>query len=557
MSLVLLPAAAPFSDATAEWGLSFHHFNGMSGRLYYPEVVGSGGALFDYDGDGDLDLYLVQGAMLGPGLTLDDAIVPPREPLPLRDRLFRNDLTDGVAQFVDVTEASGIEAVGYGIGVATGDYDSDGHIDLYVTNFGANQLWRNLGEGRFENATARAGVGDARFSSSASFVDLDADGWLDLVVANYLTYSYGAHKTCLNERGVHDYCLPKAYGPAADRLYRNLGDGSFADVSARAGLTQEPGNGLGVSTADFDGDGLVDFYIANDLTPNQLWINQGDGRFRNQGLASGSSLNSEGRAEASMGVDAADFDADGDVDIFMTHFSRETNTMYVNDGRGFFEDSTEMAGLATPSWSYTSFGTGFVDYDLDGWLDLLVVNGGVTFPPGSDRQADPYPLDENNQLFRSNGGREFYVVTAVAGPAFAVSGVSRGAVFGDIDNDGDTDVVVTNNSGPVQALRNEADTSRPWIGLRLRLQAGGRDAHGATVFAELEGPAAATRIVHTDGSYASARDPRVVIALGEAAKKKVSVVVRWPDGRRERFSDIQVGSYHELVAGAGTRIEDP
>ncbi|MDX1382042.1 MAG: CRTAC1 family protein, partial [Thermoanaerobaculia bacterium] len=331
--------------------------------------------------------------------------------------------------------------------------------------------------------------------------------------------------------------------------YRNRGDGSFEDVTVAVGLSAEVGNGLGVTTGDFDGDGRIDLYVANDLTPNHLWLNRG-GRFESAGLASGSALNADGQAEASMGVDAADLDADGDLDLFMTHFSRETNTVYLNDGTGFFMDSTEMAGLGTPSWKYTAFGTGFLDYDLDGWLDLVVVNGAVVFPPGTDREATPYPLDEPNQLFRNLDGSRFQDVSAAAGPAFALSEVSRGAVLGDIDNDGDTDVVVTNNSGPTRVLRNEADVAAPWVGARAVTR--GRDALGALVWADTAGPAGAIRPIRTDGSYASARDPRVAIALGRGfAARRVALVVRWPSGARERFEGLALGRYHTLVEGRG------
>jgi hypothetical protein len=551
------PPDALFSEIAEQSGLRFRHFNGMSGRLYYPEVVGSGGALLDYDGDGDLDVYLVQGAMLGPDLTPEQALFPPVGDGPPRDRLFRNDLRTDGPHFVDVTGASGIDSRGYGMGVATGDYDNDGHPDLYVTNFGANELWRNRGDGSFENVTESAGVGDRRWSTSASFVDYDGDGWLDLMVANYLDYSYGRHKVCVSERGERDYCLPKSYRPAEDRLYRNRGDGTFRDVTREAGMAGALGNGLGISTADFNGDGRVDIYVANDLTPNMLWLQQADGGFVEDGLMSGSALNADGRAEASMGVDAADFDGDGDVDLFMTHFNRETNTVYLNDGTGFFVDATDAAGLGAPSWKFTSFGTGFFDYDLDGWLDLLVVNGGVTFPPGVDRALDSFPLDEPNQLFRNLGGSRFEDVTAAAGSAFELSEVSRGAAFGDIDNDGDTDVLVSNNNGPARLLRNEADVDLPWVGLRLVTGAGRRDALGARVEVR-SGDTSRWRQGSADGSYASANDPRVLVALGEAGATRpasVSATVVWPDGSREIFEQVPVGRYSELRAGGGRSLE--
>jgi hypothetical protein len=565
LALLAAPAAAenggpPFTDVTEEVGIRFHHWNGMSGRLYYPEVVGSGGALFDYDGDGDLDVYLVQGQMLGPDRTIADALLPPREPLPLRGRLYRNELVaagvgGGRLRFTDVTDTSRLDAQAYGMGVAAGDYDNDGHLDLYLANFGANQLWRNRGDGTFENTTTDAGVGDPRWSVSASFVDLDNDGFLDLAVANYLDYSYGVHKTCLTERGERDYCLPNAYRPAVHRLYRNQRDGTFRDVTMSAGMGEARGNGLGVSTADLDRDGDLDLFVANDLMPNFLWINQGDGRVVEEGLMRGAALDANGRALASMGVDAADFDRDGDLDLFTTHFSRETNTLYVNDGKGFFYDGTEEAELGTPSWPHTGFGTGFFDYDLDGWLDLVVVNGLVTFPVGADRSKNPFPLDEPNQLFHNLGTGRFRDVTAEAGPAFAGTAVGRGAALGDVDNDGDVDLLITNNNGPARLLRTEADVARrPWVGLRLY---GGaalpRDLVGAEASVRLPGAPPLVQLARADGSYASASDPRVVLALGEsfAALDSVAVEVKWPGGKRERFDGVPVRRYTTLTAGQG------
>ena len=559
----------PFTDVTAEVGISFHHFNGMSGRLYYPEVVGAGGALFDYDGDGDLDVYLVQGAMLGPDRKIEDALLAPKEPLPLRGRLYRNELLaaggatsksgasgGGALRFTDVTAASGIDAQAYGMGVAAGDYDNDGHVDLFLANFGPDQLWRNRGDGTFEDATEKAGIGDARWGVSASFADYDGDGFLDLMIANYLDYSYGVHKACLTERGERDYCLPHAYRPALHRLYRNHGDGTFRDSSVAAGLGEARGNGLGISTVDFDGDGDLDFFVANDLMPNFLWINRGDGTFADEALVRGVAFDADGKALASMGVDAGDVDGDGDLDLFTTHFTRETNTLYVNDGQGFFHDGTEDSGLGTPSWVHTGFGTGFLDYDLDGWLDLLVVNGLVTFPPGADRTKNVYPLDEPNQLFRNLGSGRYREVTAEAGPAFAGTAVGRGAAFGDVDNDGDTDVLITNNNGPARLLRAEADVAtRPWLGLRLH---GGkalpRDLVGAEVTVRPGAGPALVRLARADASYASASDPRVLVALGDAGAKlgAVDVEVKWPGGKREVFAAVPLRRYTTLTRGEGS-----
>ena len=561
-----------FVDATAETGLDFVHFNGMSGRLYYVEVVGAGGALFDYDNDGDLDLYLVQGNTLGADVSPEKALFPWRGEQPPRDRLFRNDLevsADGSrrVRFVDVTEESGIRALGYGMGVAAGDVDNDGWVDLYVMSFGSrNELWRNRGDGTFEEVAAARGVAEDRWSVSASFADYDADGWLDLYVANYLDYSFIAHKTCLTERGEPDYCLPSAYRPVSDRLYRNRGGGTFEDVSERAGIAAVAANGLGVASADYDGDGRVDFFVANDLMANNLWLNQGDGTFVDDALLAGAALSADAKAEANMGIAVGDDDGDGDFDLFVTHFRREGSVLYRNQG-GTFQDVRVESALGPPSYLHTGFGTAFLDYDGDGWLDLAVANGAVTFPPGTDRKLHPFALDEPNQLFRNLGGGRFEDVSKRAGAAFAVSEVSRGLMAGDLDDDGDTDLVITNNSGPARVLLNrfgEAEGERAaaagsaWLGARLLTSDGKRDALGAVALVDAGGRRLVRR-AQSDGSYASANDPRVLFRFaGEATARASSMTmqVRWPDGELgavEEF-DAPLRTYSALRRGTGRAV---
>jgi len=540
-----LPSLAEvlFADATEASRLSFEHFNGMSGALYFPEMMGGGVALFDYDGDGDLDVYLVQGQMLG-GKPVSEATFAPRYSLPLTDRLYRNDLEDGVLRFTDVTTDSGLRAEGYGMGVAAADYDNDGDVDLYVTNYGANQLWRNVGDGKFEEVTSEAGVGDARWSVSSAWVDYDRDGWLDLYVGNYVGYSFTNPKPCRSSTSARDYCSPLVYEPQVDSLFRNRGDGSFEDVSASAGIRKAYGGALGVVAADFNGDRWPDIYVANDGVANQLWINGAGGAFSDEAVMAGVGVNMDGSPEASMGVDAADFDGDGDEDLFMTHLSRETNTLFVNDGKGWFEDRTVAMGLANPSFASTGFGTAWFDYDNDGWLDLLVANGAVTRIEDQLMAKEPYPLRQPNQLFRNGGDGRYQEVTAEAGSAFALSLVSRGAAFGDLDQDGDSDVVIVNNAGPAQLLLNMTGDSSNWVGLRLLTVDGVRDAYGARVV--LEGEQPLWRRSRADGSYASSNDPRVLFGLGDTTTDRVSVRVIWPDGKQEHFPDLAVARYHVL-----------
>ena len=370
-----------FTERAEAAGLDFVHFNGMSGEFYFEEMVGSGVALFDYDNDGDLDVYLVQGAMLGEGKTLADALIPPAMPLPLTDRLYRNDLTvaaDGTRtlRFTDVTAESGLDVREYGMGAATGDFDNDGWIDLYLTRRGPDRLFRNDGDGTFTDVSERAGTRQPGWSISASFVDFDRDGWLDLYVGNYVDHD--ADRECTTELGAREYCGPQGFMPVPDRLYRNRGDGTFADVTAAAQVAREFGPAMGVVAADLDADGWPDLYVANDMQENQLWINRQDGTFVNDALLAGVALNQAGAVEAGMGVDAGDIDNDGDDDLFLTHLEAQTNTLYVNDGAGMFEDRSTMSGLGATSVPSTGFGALWFDYDNDGWLDVLAVNGAVT-----------------------------------------------------------------------------------------------------------------------------------------------------------------------------------
>jgi hypothetical protein len=539
-----------FDEAGPESGLHFVHVNGMIGEYYMIENMAAGGGFLDYDGDGDLDVYLVQGGPLGD-------VAPSDEPLP-RDRLFRNDSTPSAGgsvtlRFTDVTESSGIDSRGYGTGVATGDYDNDGLLDVYVLNLRGNRLYRNLGDGKFEDVTEAAGVGDVSWSAAASFADLDRDGWLDLYVANYLNWNTEIDKDCLGPLGQEDYCAPASYLPVPDRLYRNRGDGTFEDVTARAGIAAEVAPGLGVVAADFDGDRWPDLYVANDGMPNLLWINQRDGTFRDEALLGGCALNADGKSEASMGLDAADFDEDGDEDLFMAHLSGETNTIYVNDGRGQFDDRSVQTALGPASRPYTGFGAAWVDYDNDGWLDVLIVNGAVQDIEALVRQGDPYPLHQRNQLFRHQGPAGGYrEVTDEAGPAFERSEVSRGAAFGDVDNDGDVDVLIANNAGPARLLINRAAREHHWIGVRVTGIAE-RDMLGARIAVTTAGGRTLWRRAHSDGSYGAANDPRVLVGLGAEAGP-ASLRVIWPDGSEERWPSLEVDRWHHLRQGDGEEI---
>ncbi|MFN0111173.1 MAG: CRTAC1 family protein [Blastocatellia bacterium] len=538
---------AIFTEVSEQTGLRFQRYNGFTGKYHLPEIMGAGAALFDFDNDGDLDAYLPQGA------SLESASAKWTGASALRGRLFRNDLPktglgkDGKLKFTDVTETTGILAAGYGMGVAVGDINNDGWNDLYLCNLGANQMWLNKGDGTFTDVTEKTATAVLAWSSSASFFDYDRDGWLDLFVTNYVEFSVANSPTCYSNSTARDYCMPRAFKPAGNRLFRNLGNGSFQDVTLASGIAREFGRGLGVVTADFNNDGWPDVYIANDGDPNQLWINQQNGTFKNEALLAGAAVNRNGLPEAGMGVDAADFDANGTEDIFITHLMDETNTLFVNLGKGLFEDRTPEAGLALQSRRYTGFGTLWFDYDNDGWLDLAVANGAVAALPELTMKKDPFPFSQPNQLFRNTGKGNFEDVSAQTGQAFLAPAVGRGAAFGDVDNDGDTDVLIANNSGAAKLFLNQVGSRNRWLGLRL-VGANKRDELGARIEVVVSPKDIRWRRARTDGGYQSAHDPRALVGLGQATRIE-TVRVHWPSGKVEEWKNLPLNRYHTLKEG--------
>ncbi|MEM7479811.1 MAG: CRTAC1 family protein [Acidobacteriota bacterium] len=525
------PALGLYEDVTEKVGLDFVYDNGMTGDFHIAETMGGGGAFLDYDGDGDLDLFLVQGGALPNGAGARPS-----------DRLLRNEwLESGRLYFTDVTAGSGVEASnGYGMGVATGDFDGDGQPDLYVTNLGANRLLRNLGGGRFADVTSRAGVDDPRWSVPALFFDFDGDGRQDLFVGNYLTYDAATAPRCATSAGRRDYCGAGRFPPQGDRLLRNLGDGTFEDATAEAGLEIPPAPALGALAADLDGDGRLDLYVANDAEPNHFWRNLGDGTFEEAALLAGLAVNGAGKAEASMGIAPGDVDGDGELDLLLTHLIVETHTLYRSEGGGRYSDATNRAALAGPSRSHTGFGAVFVDPDEDGDLDLMVANGAVQSREELVQAGDPYPLHEVNQLFLQAEGRF---------EAFDLepSEVSRALVAGDVDNDGDLDILVTNSRGATRMLLDRGSPRR-WTGVRL--VDGELDPHGSRV--EGATPEGAPRRAWSvaGGSYLAAHDPRLILQ-GVAGGP---VQVTWPDGDVERWRDLPAGRYSTLRRGGGEAV---
>jgi hypothetical protein len=529
-----------FVESSAATGLTFTHVSGASGQYYMAEQMGAGVALFDYDGDGDLDVFLVQGGALDAKLAQGGTLDGKPGSAPPTSRLFRNDLTVGASgtrtlRFTDVTEKAGVAARAYGMGAAIGDYDGDGDLDLLVTAFGPEILYRNNGNGTFTDVTRESAVGDPQWSAGAAFVDYDRDGDLDLFVANYLDFTIANNKRCNDSLGARDYCSPRAYRPVPDRLYRNDGKGRFTNVSEAAGITKAYGAGLGVSTGDYNGDGWLDLYVANDATPNQLWINQKNGTFKDEGLLSGTALNAAGNPEGSMGIASGDFDLDGDEDLFVTNIVGETFVLYANDGRGSFDDARTRVGLAAPTAAFTGFGTDWFDYDNDGWLDLFIANGAVNIIEAQRGQKFPFKM--RNQLFRNTGAGRFEQTSKAAGPALERLDIGRAAAFGDVDNDGDIDVVTTNNNGPVQLLLNQVGAKNHWVSVRLQQPQGNRFGFGGWVGIERAGKPTIWRRVKTDGSYLAASDVRVHAGLGASAAV-TAITVQWPDGVRERWTNV-------------------
>jgi hypothetical protein len=535
-----------FRDATAESGLNFQHFAGATGEYFMPEIMGAGCALFDYDRDGDLDVFLVQGMPLDEKKKTSDW-----KP---GHQLFRNEWTpSGKLRLTDVSERAGVNAVSYGMGAAVGDVDNDGDLDLFVSNFGPNQLFRNNGNGTFTEIAREAGVDDPRWSTSAAFLDYDRDGDLDLYVAHYVDFTLRGHKRCTAPTGEQDYCTPAAYRPQPDRLYRNEGNGKFKDVTESAGIGAAIGPGLGVTCADFNGDGWSDIFVANDGAANLLWINQKNGTFVENGLLAGVAFAMTGLARAGMGAAASDFDNDGDPDLLVTNLTREGNTLFRNltqqGRRGDFQDESDAFNITRYSFLSTGFGVGWFDYDNDGWLDLFAANGAVTIIPAL--KGSPHPFHQPNQLFHNEGaGTSFREIKPEEDPTLKLSEISRGAAFGDVDNDGDVDLLVSNNRGPARLLLNQTGAKRHWLTVRLEGVKDNRDGIGALVALKRRMQPALWRQAHTDGSYLSASDSRVYFGLGPAAVIE-AVIVQWPGGETESWSGIKADRQITLRQNSG------
>jgi hypothetical protein len=517
-----------FSDVTSALGIHFHHVASHTSRKYLIETMGSGVALFDYDNDGRLDIFAVNGAPLTDPAS--KGMIPQKTGPEHWNRLFRQK-PDG--SFEDLTEKAGLQGVGYGMGVAVGDYDNDGYEDLYVTGYGGNKLYHNNGDGTFADVTARAGVGGGGWSTSAAWVDLDNDGLLDLVVLRYMQWDFFDLWCGERKEGFRAYCPPDSFRAISPLVYHNDGNGHFTEVSQKLGLSKES-KGLGIALADYDRDGHIDLFFANDSMPEFLYHNAGNGTFEEVALPSGVAVDGEGRSFAGMGVEFTDYNNDGLPDLVITDLANQMYALYRNNGDGTFTYESYQSGLARMSFTHSGWGVRFLDYDNDGWKDLIIAQGHdldnieLTFPDLHYREP---------MLLARNTGKSFVDVSAAAGAVFQQPWVARGLATGDIDNDGRVDAVVTTNDGPIHVLHNDTTTPNHWLTLKLVGHKSNRDAIGAAVkVTSVQGAQFAT--VTTAGSYLSSSDKRLHFGLGQDAAAK-SIEIQWPSGIRQTIQNVR------------------
>ena len=511
-----------FVDVTQEAGISWKHTDGRSGQKYFMETLGSGAAFFDYDADGDPDLYFVNGAPL-PGYVAQE--VP-------TNCLYRN---NGDGTFTDVTEESGVGDTGYGHGCAVGDYNNDGQLDLYVTNYAANRLYRNNGDGTFTDVAEIAGVTEPRWSSSCAFADYDRDGNLDLYVVNYIVFDIDENPWCgLKEKGIRAYCEPDNFPAQSDTLFRNNGDGTFTDVTESAGIYKTTGKGLGVVWGDYNNDGVSDIYVANDSTENFFYHNNGDGTFEEVGFMVGVALSEDGAAENGMGTAFGDWNNDGWFDLTVTNYAQQTNTLYHNDADGFFTDATATTKTAQLTYSYLGWATAFIDYDNDGYQDLFVANGHLHENLAELGQQGTY--GQRNLLFRNNYNGTFTEASETLGHGMKLEDVSRGATFADYDSDGDIDIVVTNSNTAPRLLRNDGGNQKNYLQIRLIATKGTTDAIGSRVKITT-GELTQTREVRSGDGYLSQRDLMLHFGVADYAQID-SIEIQWQSGAKQLIKSV-------------------
>ncbi|MDQ6705473.1 MAG: CRTAC1 family protein [Acidobacteriota bacterium] len=537
------PSSVRYVDETAVSKVDFKHEGSPTSNKYLPETMGGGVALLDYDNDGRLDIFFTNGAKIGD--PMPDGKVPDKSDRRFWNRLYHQ---NGDGTFTDVTGKAGLTGMPenrYGMGVAVGDFDNDGFEDLYVTGYGGNTLYRNNGDGTFTNVTARAGVAAAGWSASAGFFDYDNDGKLDIFVCRYVEWSFNNNNYCGEKKpGGRAYCHPDNFRGVTNILYHNNGDGTFTDVSQKAGIANPNSKSLGVAFADFDGDGWSDIYVANDSVQCFLYRNNHDGTFTDVSLTAGVGYNEDGKTFAGMGTDFADYDNDGWPDIVVTDLSNERYMLFRNNRDGTFVDATDQSGLGRATLAYSGWSTRFLDYDNDGWKDLFVAQGHVMDTIESTapnlRYLQP-PL-----LLRNVAGR---FTKVQAGPAFDSSWAGRGAAFGDIDNDGDIDIVVANVNQKAYVLRNEGGNRNGWIGIRAVGRTSNRDGIGCRVKVVSASGLVQHFTINTAAGYLSASDKRLIAGLGHDKFAKL-VEIHWPAGGVQRFENVQAGRTLEAIEPA-------
>jgi hypothetical protein len=525
------PSPFRFTEIAHQAGIDFVHFSGMTEERYAPTANGSGIAIFDYDNDGKLDLYFATGTLLPPGTARKGT-----------NRLYRN---LGNNHFQDVTRDSALAFAGYCHGIVVGDIDNDGDQDVFLCNYGTNVLCLNIGNGTFKDISGIAGIGGFHWSTGGAFLDYDNDGDLDLYVTNYGQWKLPDDVKLCGKTSVRTYCIPTTIKPERHILYRNNGNLTFTEVTVAAGVARTDGRGFGVIAADLNGDGRIDLYVANDMCPNFLYINRGDGTFDDATESSGAGYDARGETRAGMGVDAEDVNGDGRPDLFVTNYSNEPNALFMNLGDGLFEDRTPTSGMSTDSTPWVGWGCALADFDNDGWPDCFVSNGHVD--NNLDLLGYDNPYAQPPLLHRNLDGRKFRLATRDVGPYFDQQHVGRGAAFGDLDDDGDIDIVVNHKDGAAALLRNDTPTGNHWIRLSLAGTLSNRDAVGALVQVELKSRTL-SRQRKGGSSLESAHDPRLLIGLGQETEAR-KVTIRWPSG--------QVSVAEHLVADLSYLVVEP
>ncbi|HEX5705911.1 MAG TPA: CRTAC1 family protein [Pyrinomonadaceae bacterium] len=532
-----------FVDVTTEAGLRFKHNSGAAGKKYLPETMGAGAAFLDYDNDGWQDLLLVNSTSW------------PGERGPRTFHALYHNNQNGT--FTDVTREAGLAVETYGIGAAVADYDNDGLVDVFITGVGADKLFRNAGGGKFQDVTARASLGDAGFGTSAAWLDYDRDGRLDLFVVNYVEWSPETDVFCTLDGTTKSYCTPQKYKGQSSTLYRNRGNGTFENTTQRAGLQDPSSKALGVALLDYNDDGHLDLFVANDTEPNKLYKNNGNGTFTDEALTAGVAFGESGTPRAGMGVDAADYDGSGRQSLVIGNFTSESMALYRNEGDGLFTDEAGASGIGKMSEQSLTFATFFFDYDLDGLLDIFAVNGHVSDDIQKTQPSVRYAQPPH--LFRNLGRRKFEEVTARVGRALGRAVVGRGAAYGDYDNDGDLDVIVTANNGPARLYRNDNANQNDLVRIKLVGQQSNRDGVGARVTVRGANNLRVWNMVRTGSSYASQSELPLTFGLGkpEAAEKVLTVEVAWPSGRKEAIQNVKANQSIVITEGQGITKADP